>query len=300
MADLAQYAVASPSLPAGLPPAQGGVLLAGQVLDQHKAAWLVDQAVDGIVDLLPDDTRAEEITMVRVHPGDQVAAPLLDIGFAGRTRVRLDAYDRDFARMWDALGRELSAWRHSSGPWDADAERRTHRTRVAGAVVGVAGVVLAVLSGYLSAHQTTLPVALAGLGGALAGSAAATAVRGWEVRVFTPEGSAAWLQVQSLRRFLAQAPPTAVDEAIASGNIGRNTAWAVALGEAQRWSELASTFSGTARLPYSSQGLLYAGYAPMFLTHCCTASTASGPSGGGGGVGVGVGGGAGGGGGSSW
>jgi hypothetical protein len=27
--------------------------------------------------------------------------------------------------------------------------------------------------------------------------------------VFTPEGSAAWLQVESLRRYLAQAPPTA-------------------------------------------------------------------------------------------
>ena len=160
-------------------------------------------------------------------------------------------------------------------------------------------MVLAVVSGYLSARQTDLPVVLAAVGGALAGAGAAAAVRGWELRVFTPKGSAAWLQVESLRRFLAQSPPTAVDELIGSGRAGRYTAWALALGQAQRWSKLTSTFSSTARLPYGGQGLLYAGYAPMFVTHCCTASTASGGSGGAGG-GVSVGGGAGGGGGSSW
>jgi hypothetical protein len=30
------------------------VLLAGRVLDQHKAAWLIDQAVGGVLDLAPD------------------------------------------------------------------------------------------------------------------------------------------------------------------------------------------------------------------------------------------------------
>ena len=299
LAELADHAVPSPSLPAGLSPAQGGLLLAGQVLDQHKAGWLIEQAVDGVIDLVPDDTRAEEITMVRVQPGDRIAAPLLDTAFQGRTRLQLDAYDQDFARMWHALGQELSGWQRRSGLWDADAERRARWTRVIGTLVGVAGVVLAVVGGYLSTRQTDLPLVLAAVGGALAGAGAAGAARGWELRVFTPKGSSAWLQVESLRRFLAQSPPTAVDELIASGKAGRYTAWAVALGEAQRWSQLASTFSSTARMPYDSRSLLYAGYAPMFLTHCCTASTAAGGSTGAGG-GVSVGGGAGGGGGSSW
>jgi hypothetical protein len=57
LAELAGYVVASPSLPAALGPAEGGVLLAGRVLDQHKAAWLVGQAVDGVVDLAPDGAR---------------------------------------------------------------------------------------------------------------------------------------------------------------------------------------------------------------------------------------------------
>jgi uncharacterized membrane protein len=87
-----------------------------------------------------------------------------------------------------------------------------------------------------------------------------------------------------------------VDEVIASGRIGRYTPWAVALGEAERWSELASTMSVPA--PYTdTRGLLYAGYAPMFVAHCRTSSMASSGSSGGGG---GVGGGAGGGGGGSW
>jgi hypothetical protein len=135
--------------------------------------------------------------------------------------------------MWDALAPELSGRQSRSGQWDADADadRRARWTRVVGSVVGVAGVVLAVLGGYLSARQTDLPLMLAGLGGALAGGGAAVAVRGWELRVFTPEGSAAWPQIESLRRFLAQPPPTAVDEVIALRRIGRYTAWAVALGE---------------------------------------------------------------------
>jgi hypothetical protein len=248
LAELAGYAIASPSLPTGLSPAEGGVLL--------------------------------------------------DIAFHGRDRVTLGGYDRDFARMRAALGQELSAWQDRSGLWNSDADRRARRIRVVGALAGVAGALAAIVGGYLSARQAGLPVVLAGLGGALAGAGAAGGVRGWEARVFTPEGSAAWMRVESLRQFLAQSPPTAVDEVIASGHIGRYTPWAVALDEAQRWSQLASKIADDARLPYDTRGLLYAGYAPMFVTHCCTSSTASSASSGGGGVSVG--GGAGGGGGSSW
>ena len=191
LAELAGYVVASPSLPAGLAPAEGGVLVAGRVLDQHKAAWLVGQAVDGVVDLAPDGTHADEITMVRLQSGDEVAARLLDIAFRGRDRLTLGVFDRDFARMWGALGRQLADWQRESGLWDADADRRARWVRIVGTLVGVAGVVLAVVGGYLSARQADIPPVIAGLGGALAGTGTAAAVRGWELRVFTPEGSAA-------------------------------------------------------------------------------------------------------------
>jgi hypothetical protein len=157
-------------------------------------------------------------------------------------------------------------------------------------------VALAAVGGYLSAGRSGLALVLCGIGGALSGVGAAAAIQGWELRVFTPAGSAAWLQVESLRQFLAQSPPVAVDRVISSRRIGRYTAWAVALGEAQRWSQLASEIA----VPeYDAAALRYAGYAPMFVTHCCTSGTASSASSGGGG-GVSVGGGAGGGGGGSW
>jgi Predicted membrane protein (DUF2207) len=325
LAKLAGYVVPSPSLPAGLSPPEGGVLLAGRVLDQHKAAWLIDQAVGGVIDLAPDGVRAEEMpaeempaeempaeempaeempaeemAIVRLQSGDPATAPLLDIAFRGRDRLTLGTYDSGFAQMWEALGRRLWAWQGGSGLWDADADRRGRWIRIVGTSVGLAGAVLTVFGGYLSSRQTGLPLVLAGVGGALSGAGAAAAARGWELRVFTPEGSAAWLRVESLRQFLAQSPPTAVDEVIASRQIGRYTAWAVALGEAQRWSQLASKISVPERLPYDTRGVLYAGYAPMFVTHCSTSSMASSAPGGGSGGGVAVGGGAGGGGGGSW
>jgi len=99
LAELAGYAAASPALPTGLSPAEGGVLLAGRVLDQHKAAWLIDQAVAGVVDLTREGTPDEAMGMVRLRSGDPAVGRLLDIAFRGRDRVTLGGYDRDFARM---------------------------------------------------------------------------------------------------------------------------------------------------------------------------------------------------------
>jgi hypothetical protein len=299
MEELAGYAAPSPSLPETLPPAQGGVLLHGRVLDQHKAAWLIGEAVEGTIDLEPVNGRRREMTMVRLQPGDATARPLLDLAFGGRERLTLGTYDKEFARAWNALGEELSTWRHTSGLWDADADRRTLRVRILGTVAALAGLAVATLGGYLSARQGGLPLVLAGLGGALAGAGSSAAIRGWELRVLTPDGSATWLRVESLRQFLAQSPRTAVDEAIASGLVGQYTAWAVALGEAERWSELASSVSVPARSRSDTRNLRYATYGPVFVSSCATSSVSPSSSSGGG-SGGGVGGGAGGGGGGSW
>ena len=205
LAELADHAVPSPSLPAGLSPAQGGLLLAGQVLDQHKAGWLIDQAVDGVIDLVPDDTRAEEITMVRVQPGDRIAAPLLDTAFQGRTRLQLDAYDQDFARMWHALGgalrlaaqeRSVGCRRRAPGPVDTGRRHTRGRGRCGPG-----------RRRRLPLHPPDRPPSGAGRCRRGAGRCRRGGRRrGWELRVFTPKGSSAWLQVESLRRFLAQSP----------------------------------------------------------------------------------------------
>jgi Predicted membrane protein (DUF2207) len=299
---LAGYATPTSTLPTGLTPATGGVLLADGVRPEHKAAWLVEQAVAGSIELTGGEGwDAKDMALVRLAPGDAGAQRLLDMAFRGRGTIVLGRYDRDFAGAWKELGEELALWRKQSGLWDRAADSRTVLVRVVGALVGVVGVGLAVLGGWLSAQQVTLPVVLAGVGGVLAGAGVAGLVRGWELKVLTPEGSAAWLQVESLRQFLAQSPPTAIDEAVADGRLGTYTAWALALGQAQRWKELASSTTVPGRRGYYRDPYYrYALYSPVFVHSCSTASTAPSSSSSGGGGGGGVGGGAGGGGGGSW
>ncbi|MGY2082822.1 DUF2207 domain-containing protein [Blastococcus sp. SYSU DS0539] len=298
LAVLADHAAPSPTLPAGLSPAQGGVLLAGSVTTAHKAAWLIDQAVAGTLDLESPAGHSDEVTLVRREPGDGPVRRLLDLLFRGRERLPLGSYDEGFAKGWAELGTDLSAWQRSSGLWDIAADRRTVWIRVLGGLAGLAGAGLALFAGYLSIGDVGLPLVLAAVAGALAGAGAAAAIAGWELRVLTAAGSAAWLQVESLRQFLASAPPTAVDEAIGSGRLGRYTAWAVALGEAEHWAELASAGRAPARSHPGGRHLSYAALGPVVVAGCGTAGTA--PPSAGGGSSTSVGGGAGGGGGGSW
>jgi hypothetical protein len=299
--ELGSHAAPTSTLPSGLSAAQGGVLLADGVRNEHKAAWLVEQAVAGTIELTSDTWDAKDMSLVRLAPGDAGAQRLLDTGFRGRQVIVLGRYDRDFAGMWKQLGEELSLWRKASGLWDTAADTRTVLVRVLGTLAGLVGAGLAVLGAWLSAGQVTLPLVLAGAGGVLVGIGFAGLVQGWELKVLTPAGSAAWLQAESLRQFLEQSPPTAIDEAVADGRLGIYTAWALALGQARRWKELASSATVPGRRGYYNDPYYrYAVYSPVFLHSCSTASTAPSSSSSGGGGGGGVGGGAGGGGGGSW
>ena len=55
------------------------------------------------------------------------------------------------------------------------------------------------------------------------------------MRVRTPAGSGLWLPVKSFRRFLAESEAHHVQDAANHGLLLHYTAWAVALGEADRW-----------------------------------------------------------------
>ena len=302
LSDLAAAATPSPSLPGSLDPAQGGVLLAGTVEKQHRAAWLLAQAAAGTIDLESDPALPDSVTMVRRAAGEGATRTVLDRAFAGRDRLELGSYDVGFAAAWQQVGELLSGWQRSSGLEDGAARRRAGWVRWLGGLAGAAGAALALVGAALSAGSVAGPLLLAAAGGVLAGAGAAAAIRGWELRVLTPEGSAAWLQVESLRQFLAAAPQTAIDQAIAGGQVGRYTAWALALGEADRWSQLARGATVPAGGAHRRQ-LAYAGYGPVFLSSCAStsvspsSSSSSSYSGGGGGS---VGGGSGGGGGGSW
>ncbi|MBN1091790.1 DUF2207 domain-containing protein [Blastococcus sp. TML/M2B] len=297
---LGGFAMPSPSIPRDLTPAQGGVLLSGSVAERHKAAWLLQLAVTGVLDLEPAPDGGKATTLVRLRDGEPTDARLLDLALDGRDRLRLGSYDESFAAAWSALGTELAGWQQSSGMWDAAADRRSVRVRWFGVLAALVGLVVLGVGAWLSNGPGVAPVVLAALGGVLAGGGAAAALRGWELRVLTPQGSSTWLRVEALRRYLAECAPTAIDDALAEGTLGDYSAWALALGEAERWSKLATSVRTRAgRGGYDDRHWYYASSGPVFVSTFAGASTAPSSSSSSGGSGS-VGGGAGGGGGGSW
>jgi hypothetical protein len=268
------------------------VVLAEAVHREHQVAWLIGAAIDGYVELEGDGSH---LTLVRLPRRDGSAAYTLDTAFAGRERLRLGTYDERFARAWEAVGGELAAWQRSCGLWDPAGERRRILVRVLGCVVALAGLVVAGVGGAIANRWGAAWLALVAFGALPAGTGLAAAVRAWELRVRTAAGSGLWLRVESFRRFLAGSEAHHADEAAKRGVLREYTAWAVAVGEIDRWSRVVAA-SGAARDPAAVH---YATIAPSLYTATSATSTEPSSSNGGGGGGS-VGGGAGGGGGGSW
>jgi hypothetical protein len=292
--ELADMATTEFAPPAELTPAQGGILLTESVRNEHKVAWLVQTAIDGAVDIEEDGDRATGLR--RTGPGDAQAQHVLDAAFGGRDHISLGKYDRQFSRGWAHLGQDLEEWRRTSGLWDHNADRRRIVVRVLGGVAFVVGELM-VLGGALAANMVGpgwLAVVL--VGALVAGGGLACLVRGWELRVRTPAGSGLWLRVESFRRFLAGSEAYHAEEAARRGVLREYTAWALALGEIDRW---ANAVRKATNIP-SDAGLAYAYMGPALLASTTSAATAPSSSGGGGFGGGSVGGGAGGGGGGSW
>jgi uncharacterized membrane protein YgcG len=294
-ARLASLATVEFAPPAVLTPAQGGVVLTERVREEHKVAWLIGAAIDGYVDL---ESYPHGLTLVRLPRRDGATAYALDQLFGDRQRLRLGGYDERFAGAWRAVGNELAAWQRSSGLWDPAGDRRRTLVRVLGCLAAAAGLAAAGVGGALANRWGPAWLALVGFGALAAGGGAAAALRAWELRVRTPAGSALWLRVESFRRFLAASEARHADEAAKRGFLREYTAWAVAVGEVDRWSRAVAA-SAAARDPAVAG---YAAVGPSLAA--ATAATSREPSssggGGGGGGGGSVGGGAGGGGGGSW
>jgi hypothetical protein len=297
--ELAQMATTDFAPPEYLRPPQGGIVLTEQVRPEHKVAWLIDAAIEGAVRLDEDGGMVTGLT--RTGPGDDAIAPILDVAFAGREQISLGSYDEDFSQAWGEVGQQLELWHRQSGFWDRAADARRLVVRVLGVLVGLVGLALAAWGGYLCNSRGSSGIPVVVVGAALAGGGLAATVRGWELRVRTPAGSAAWLRVESFRRFLAGSEAYHAEEAAKRGVLREYTAWAVAVGEIDRW---ANAVRASTAIP-AEAGLSYVYMAPLLFASTASTSTAPSSSGGsgfsGGGFGGGsVGGGAGGGGGGSW
>ncbi len=287
--------------PSGLSPAHGGIILREEVRPEHKVAWLIQAAIDGVVEL--DDREGTRLTRVAGAPAAPDQQAVFSQMFTSGPTLELGSYDRSFATGWSTLGSQLSSWRARSGLWDTRADGRRITAMVLGVVAALAGAVAVLAGGAVAGLRQGGPLwlVLAVAGGLLAGAGLATAVGGWELRVRTAAGSALWLRVESFRRFLAESEGYHADEAAKRGVLREYTAWAVAVGEIGRWTQAVSTSTIAPQVA----GVHYAYMAPYLLASTVSTSTAPSSSGSGGGFGGGfgggsVGGGAGGGGGGSW
>ena len=183
--------------------------------------------------------------------------------------------------------------------WDPAGDRRRALARVVGVLAGLAGLVVAGVGAALAARGGPAWLVLVAAGGLLAGAGAAAAVGAWELRVRTPAGSGQRLRTESFRRFLAASEAHHAEEAARRGYLRQYTAWAVAVGELDRWSRAVAASSAGTVDPVAARYPLLA--PAMFSdTSRSAAKPSSGGSDGGGFSGGGVGGGAGGGGGGSW
>ncbi len=298
-AELGSPAAAEFGPPAELTPAQGGIVLAEAVRENHKVAWLISAAAAGYLDI---EEGGQGVTLVRrPGPDESSTSRMLHTAFGDRERLTLGAYDPDFAATWQMIGDELAAWQRTSGLWDPAGDLHRKLARVLGAAAAVGGLAIVGLGGALANRWGWAWLALVAWGALVAGAGLAAVVRARELRVRTPSGCELWLRVESFRRFLAGPQAQHLEEAAQRGVLGQYTAWAVALGEITRWSRVVAA---SARCDSDPVGRRYSRMAPLLppaarssaVEPTSSGSSSGGWSGGGGGSG----GGAGGGGGGSW
>ena len=224
--------------PPELTPAQGGVLHADEVREQHKVAWLISAAADGQLDL--HEERSGGLTLVRRSGRSATPSAVLDVMFGGGGRVPLGTYDQFFAAAWRGVGDELRDWQRTCGLWDRAADRRRTVLPAIGAALAAVGVLLVGIGAAWASRSGGSGLAMAGAGGVLAGAGLATLVTGWELRTRTPVGSDLWLRVESFRRFLSTSTPRDAEDLAERAPVHAYPAWVVALGELDRWSAAAA------------------------------------------------------------
>lgn len=285
--------------PRDMSAAVGGVVHLERVHADHKMAWLLEAAIREEIVLDPQDEHPT-ISRGSASPNPTVGA-VLDRMFGGSATIDLEAYDPTFTAGWQQLGTELEAWRRSSGLWDDRGRRRRGRAIALGLLATLIGAGVLALGAAMSNRSGTGWYPVIAAGGVIAGLGIAAVVRAWELRVRTAQGSGAWIRIESFRRFLHDSEADHVERAAEMGQLRQYTAWAVALGEVDRWEDAvreAAARPGSTLGSYHHTDFVLA--APLIARAVSTASTAPSSSGGSGGGGGGAGGGGGGGGGGSW
>jgi len=295
-ADLRDLATIEFVPPKGVSAWQGGIIHRESLTHRHKVAWLLEQAMNGRIDISGSD---DDLTLTLL--GESNTDTAFDSGrlqrmFDGRDAIHLGTHDRQFAAEWTQLERDMKNWYRQSNLWDQRGERRRRNTFRLGCLPIVVGLAAVIITSVLAATSGALWLVLLGVSGIVAGIGGGMVIRSWELRVRTPQNSGLWILLESFRRFLHQSDGPHVESAAKAGRLIEYTAWAVALGEANSWLLAVNspeTFSGT-----PTEQAEVSMFASNLSKATATASSSSSSSSSGGGTSVGSGGGGGGGG--SW
>lgn len=139
--------------------AEGGMVLVEAVTNDHKVAWLLDQAATGTIEVTQDEPgeKKAQARIVRTDGPERPLPPVLNDAFAGRSVIELGSYDKDFAKGWTGLGKQLDAWRKASPLWDPAGDRRRLVALIGGGIALVLGAVGSFFAGF-SGHVGFVPV----------------------------------------------------------------------------------------------------------------------------------------------
>lgn len=313
---LASLVTETSSPPEGLTPAQGGVLLDEDIAPRHRVAWLLSAVNDGFL-VLDDNESFPTLTRPsreEVERTDRAVREVLDQAFAGRDSLLLGGfYDKRFTMAWQKIADQLGQWRDSGELWETGRARLRTRVAIAGLACALTGLTAVIVAGVAAGHPHGYWSVLLPIGAAVAGAGVSLVAWSKELRVRSPRGAALWLRLESFRRYLAGAGARHVEEAADGGVVDRYTAWAVALGVADRWSQAVSESTAPPPSPSPNRPVGVPLYRPLMAVAILSAvasttrpPSSSGSSGSGSssgsnsGGGYSVGGGGGGGGGGSW
>jgi len=240
---LAELATIEFAPPRGLEPWQAAVILREAVDDDSVAAWFSEMIADEAIIAADDDGN---VLLTRGPDTSRLSA--VDLGhlqrlFAGGEVVELGAYDKEFTATWQAIASEQRAFASNAGWWSRGGPggRVTTPTKVIGASIALL-VVATMIAGLVVLMTTETfwlvlasPV-LAVIAGLLVPLVVAAVVYRPMFASRTATGSALALRSESFRRFLAASEGKHVDWAWQHGLVREYSAWAVALGAAEAWS----------------------------------------------------------------
>lgn len=291
--------------PRGLEPWQGNVLLRERVDDEAVTAWFSEMIArdhiqisrsDSTVTLRRGDDAGGSSAVDRAH---------LAALFADGDSVTLGTYDPAFSKVWQAIRAEKQRTIGDSGWWSRPVPGTRDRIVVSLGRAAL-GALLVVL--FFGSVLWTVGAAIVGRAGSLVPAITATvllvaAVAALAYRTMLPSrtanGSALALRTESFRRFLAASEGRHVEWAWEQGLVREYSAWAVALGAADAWSDaIADAHVPDPGVDMTAPLLLHTSAQSFASTR--SAPSTSGGAGGGGGFGGGVGGGGGGGSSGSW